>query len=52
MKEKYKAQIEVYCGLEFDMYSDDDMQGYDYLIGTDGVVDLFGYPREMENFIL
>lgn len=34
LKEKYKAQIEVYCGLEFDMYSDDDMQGYDYLIGT------------------
>lgn len=46
LKEKYKDKIEVLCGLEFDMYSTDDMQGYDYIIGTvhylkkgDGYVD-------------
>lgn len=34
LKEKYRGKIDVFCGLEFDMYSDDDMQGYDYLIGA------------------
>ena len=34
LKERYKEQIDVYCGLEFDMYSEDTMQGYDYIIGT------------------
>ena len=34
MKEKYKGQIEIFCGLEFDMYSEIDLTGYDYMIGT------------------
>ena len=34
LKKKYEGQIEVLCGLEFDQYSDDDRQGYDYIIGT------------------
>lgn len=34
LKERYRNQIEGYCGLEFDMYSKDTMQGYDYIIGT------------------
>ena len=34
LKEKYKDKIEIFCGLEFDQYSDDDKQGYDYIMGT------------------
>ena len=34
MKEKYKGQIDIFCGLEFDMYSEIDLSGYDYMIGT------------------
>jgi Xaa-Pro dipeptidase len=43
------------CTLEPGLYFKDSFGirvENDYLIGTDGVVDLFGYPREMENFIL
>lgn len=34
LKERYHDQIDVFCGLEFDMYSDDDQKGYDYMIGS------------------
>ena len=34
LKEKYKDEIEIYLGLEVDMYSEPDMTGYDYLIGS------------------
>ena len=34
LKEKYQNQIEIFCGLEFDEYSDDDKKGYDYIIGA------------------
>ena len=34
LKEKYAGRIEVYCGLEVDMYSGIDLSGYDYLIGS------------------
>lgn len=34
LKEKYKSQIEIFLGLEVDMYSQPDMSGYDYLIGS------------------
>ncbi len=34
LKEKYKDKIEIFCGLEFDMYSEVDLSGYDYLIGS------------------
>ena len=34
LKEKYKDSIKVFCGLEFDMYSQIDLLGYDYLIGA------------------
>lgn len=34
LKEKYHGKIDIYCGLEFDMYSDDGLQGYDYVIGS------------------
>lgn len=34
LAEKYKDKIEVLCGIEFDMYSEDPLVGYDYIIGS------------------
>lgn len=34
LKEKYKGQIDVYLGLELEMYSEVPTDGYDYLIGS------------------
>lgn len=34
LKEAYKGIIDVYCGIEFDMYSSDDLKGYEYVIGS------------------
>ena len=30
----YRDKIDVFCGLEFDMYSQVDLSGYDYIIGS------------------
>lgn len=34
VKAKYSGEIGVYLGLEFDMYSQIDLTGYDYIIGS------------------
>ena len=34
LKEEYKGEIEVLCGLEKDVYSSDDGDGFDYVIGS------------------
>ena len=34
MKQKYAGVIDVFCGLEYDFYSDVDTQDFDYLIGS------------------
>lgn len=34
LQKKYAGQIQVFCGLEVDMYSEVDLSGYDYLIGS------------------
>lgn len=34
LKKKYAGEIEIFCGLEVDMYSEIDLSGYDYLIGS------------------
>ncbi len=34
LKEKYKGLLDIFCGLEFDMYSNTSLSGYDYLIGS------------------
>jgi len=33
LKEEYKDRIRVFCGLEYEMYSEVDTSGYEYLIG-------------------
>lgn len=34
LKKKYADNIELYLGLEYDMYASVDLSGYDYLIGS------------------
>ena len=34
LKKEYEGQIDIFCGLEFDQYSDTDLTGYDYVIGA------------------
>ena len=34
LKEKYKGIIDVFVGIEFDAYSDEPQEGYDYIIGS------------------
>ena len=34
LKEKYRGQIELYCGLEADLYSPEIPDGFDYTIGS------------------
>ena len=34
LKEKYRGQIEIYLGIEYDMISDIDLSPYDYVIGA------------------
>lgn len=34
LKDKYAGSIRVLCGLELDMYSEVDLSGYDYIIGS------------------
>ncbi len=34
LKEKYKGRFPIYLGLEVDMFSEIDLSGYDYLIGS------------------
>lgn len=58
LKEKYKDQIEIYCGLEYDLYSEVPVEGFDYLIGSVHYLDfngeLIGFDRgvdEVKSFI-
>ena len=34
LKDKYKDKIEVLCGIELDLFSDVDVSGFDYVIGS------------------
>lgn len=34
LKEKYKDKIKILLGIEYDYYSDDSMEGYDYILGS------------------
>lgn len=34
LKKKYKGRIEIYCGIEQDFYSDEDIAPWDYVIGS------------------
>ena len=42
LKEKYKDSIDIFCGLELEMYSDVPADGYDYIIGSVHYLDFDG----------
>ena len=42
LKEKYKGTIDIFCGIEFDMYSPDPLVGYDYVLGAVHYLDIDG----------
>ena len=52
LKEKYKGKIEIFCGLEFEYYSDVSLSGFDYLIGSVHYLDINGkivsFDRNLE----
>lgn len=42
LKEKYKSQIEIFCGLEYELFSEVPVNGFDYLIGSVHYLDFDG----------
>lgn len=42
LAKKYRGQIDVFCGLEYDVFSDVDTDDYDYLIGSVHYLDIDG----------
>ena len=34
LKERYAGKLDILCGLEWDLFSDDDPYAYDYFIGS------------------
>ncbi len=53
LKQKYKGQIDVFCGLELDYYSDVDTAGLNYLIGSVHYLDcgsgIFTFDRGLDS---
>ena len=42
LKEKYGDRLDIFCGLEMEMYSEVPLVGYDYLIGSCHYLDIDG----------
>lgn len=42
LKEKYRGQLDIFCGMEFEMYSEVPTDGFDYLIGSVHYLDVEG----------
>lgn len=42
LKRKYQEKIDIFCGLEYDFYSDVNTDGFDYLIGSVHYLDCNG----------
>lgn len=42
LKVKYQGKINIFCGLEYDFYSEVDTEGFDYLIGSVHYLDCSG----------
>ena len=55
LKEKYKGEIDIFCGLELEMFSDIPTDGFDYLIGSvhylnvDGKI--LGFDRNLDETV-
>ena len=42
LKKKYEGEFEIFCGVEFEQYSDDPLVGYEYAIGSNHYLKLGG----------
>lgn len=51
LKEAYRGQLEIFCGLEMEMRSDNDLSGYDYLIGSVHNIEKDGRTFSVDNNI-
>ncbi len=55
LKEKYKGQIDIFCGMELEMYSLVPTDGFDYLIGSVHYLDIggeiLGFDRGLEETV-
>lgn len=55
LREKYRGVIDIFCGLEFEMFSQIDAEGFDYLIGSAHYLDfdgkLLGFDRGFEETV-
>ena len=55
LKEKYRGVIDIFCGLEFEMFSDIPTDGFDYLIGSVHYLDfggrVLGFDRGLEEML-
>lgn len=53
LKAEYKGKIDVFCGLEFEYYSQVPLEGFDYLIGSLHYLDfdgnILGFDRKWED---
>ncbi len=56
LKEKYKNQIDVFCGLEYEYFSEVPLDGYDYLIGSVHYLEIdgkkVGFDRSLDAVLL
>lgn len=52
LKEKYRDKIDIFCGLEFEFYSEVPLDGFDYLIGSVHYMEfeggIFGFDRKLD----
>ena len=44
LKDKYKGMIDIFCGMEFESFSEQPTDGFDYLIGSVHYIDINGTP--------
>lgn len=55
LKSKYKGLIDIFCGMELEMYSDVPTDGFDYIIGSvhylDFNGDILGFDRGLQETI-
>ncbi len=52
LKEKYKQQLSIFCGLEYDWHSPVSLTGFDYLIGAQHYMEfdgqILGFDRNLD----
>ena len=55
LKEKYRGKLDIFCGLEYEFYSEVPQDGYDYLIGSVHYLEcdggIFGFDRKLDETV-